>query len=139
MANNENLKNGIATQFKSGEQAAKSGAKGGKASGATKRRRKAMKDIVLALGKQDAPPKILAKLIQEGILAAGETCTMDEALMLAQYGKALAGNTRAAEFVRDTGGQKPKDEVEVQVKKSKKLDDIMSQIGGAGLKEQSED
>lgn len=33
MANEQNLKNGVATQFKSGEEAAKSGAKGGKASG----------------------------------------------------------------------------------------------------------
>lgn len=135
MANMENLRPPF-DENQSREEASKNGRKGGKASGASRRRKKAMKDIALAFGKQDAPPAVIAELIQAGILSAGETCTMDEALMLAQYVKALGGNTKAAEFVRDTGGQRPKDEVEVAVKKSKKLDDIMSQIGGAGLKEE---
>lgn len=39
MANEHNLKNGAATQFKSGEEAAKSGAKGGKASGKARKRK----------------------------------------------------------------------------------------------------
>jgi hypothetical protein len=39
MANEQNLKNGAATQFKSGEEAAKSGAKGGKASGKARKRK----------------------------------------------------------------------------------------------------
>lgn len=39
MANEQNLKNGVATQFKSGEEAAKSGAKGGKASGKARKRK----------------------------------------------------------------------------------------------------
>ena len=118
------------------EEARINGAKGGKASGAARRRKKAMKDIALAFGKEEAPAGIIAKFIQLGMLEAGETCTMDEALMLAQYGKALSGNTQAAQFVRDTSGQKPLDQVEVEVKKSKKLDDIFSQLGTKGLDEE---
>lgn len=38
MANNENLKKGKATQFKSGEEAAMAGRKGGKASGESRRK-----------------------------------------------------------------------------------------------------
>ena len=133
MANEQNLVNFTSEQNR--DEAAKNGRKGGKASGRSRRRKKAMKDIALMFGKQDAPAQVIAKLIQIGMLEQGESCSMDEALMLAQYGKALSGNTRAAEFVRDTAGQKPKDEVEVEVKKSKKLDDIMSQIGGTGLEE----
>lgn len=39
MANNENLRKGELTQFRSGEEAARNGQKGGKASGAARRRK----------------------------------------------------------------------------------------------------
>lgn len=103
--------------------------KGGKASGKSRRKKKAMKEIVLAFGKEDAPPQVIAKLIQLGMLEKGEECSMDEALILAQYGKALGGNTRAAEFVRNTGGQKPIDKVEIDdlSKETSKLDELLKQ------------
>lgn len=103
--------------------------KGGKASGKSRRKKKAMKEIVLAFGKEDAPPQVIAKLIQLGMLEKGEECSMDEALVLAQYGKALSGNTRAAEFVRNTGGQKPIDKVEIDdiSKETSKLDELLKQ------------
>lgn len=44
MANDENLKKGKRTRFKSGEEAAKYGRKGGVASGESRRRKKAMKE-----------------------------------------------------------------------------------------------
>ena len=46
MANPENLKNVAPYQFKSGDQAARAGAKGGKASGAAKRRKKSMAETI---------------------------------------------------------------------------------------------
>lgn len=46
MANPENLKNGAPYQFKSGDQAARAGSKGGKASGAAKRRKKSMAETI---------------------------------------------------------------------------------------------
>ena len=49
MANEENLKKGKATQFQSGEEAARNGQKGGVASGASRRRRKAMRQTVNTL------------------------------------------------------------------------------------------
>ena len=45
MANEQNLKNGTATQFKSGEEAAKNGAKGGKASGKARKRKADLRKI----------------------------------------------------------------------------------------------
>ena len=103
--------------------------KGGINSGKSRRKKKAMKDIILSLGKEDAPPQVVAKLIQLGMLEQGEVCSMDEALVLAQYGKALSGNTRAAQFVRDTAGQKPKDEIEISdiTREQSKLDEILKQ------------
>ena len=111
------------------EEQKKIAKKGGINSGKSRRKKKAMKDIILSLGKEDAPPQVVAKLIQLGMLEQGEVCSMDEALVLAQYGKALSGNTRAAQFVRDTAGQKPKDEIEISdiTREQSKLDEILKQ------------
>ena len=52
VANNENLEKGKATQFRSGEEAARNGSKGGIASGAARRRKKSLKeaaDLYLSL------------------------------------------------------------------------------------------
>lgn len=40
----------------------------------------------------------------------GKNITVQEAIMLAQIQKAMKGDTRAAEFVRDSSGNKPLDE-----------------------------
>lgn len=48
MANEKNLKKGKATQFKSGEEAARIGKKGGKASGKAKREKKTIQNILNA-------------------------------------------------------------------------------------------
>ena len=45
MANEQNLKNGVATQFKSGEEAARAGAKGGVNSGKVRRRKADLRKI----------------------------------------------------------------------------------------------
>lgn len=49
MANEENLKKGKATQFKSGAEAARFGKKGGKASGRAKRQKKTVQEILTGL------------------------------------------------------------------------------------------
>ena len=123
MANEQNLK---PSEYKLSQEEA---SRGGKNSGKARRKKKAMRDIALMMGSQDAPPQVIAKLIQLGMIQAGETCTMDEALMLAQYGKALSGNTKAAEFVRDTSGQKPTDKVELTdvAREQSKLDELLKQ------------
>lgn len=103
--------------------------KGGINSGKARRRKRAMKDIISTFGKENAPDAVVAKLVQLGMLEKGESCTMDEALILAQYGKALSGNTKAAEFVRDTNGQKPQERVEINdlTREKSKLDELLKQ------------
>lgn len=117
------------------EEQKKIASMGGKKSGEVRRKKKAMREIASLFGNEDAPAPVIARLVQAGLLEYGESCSMDEALLLAQYSKALAGNTKAAEFVRDTAGQKPKDSVEVTTDNSEKLDEIINQLGGKGLKE----
>lgn len=94
MANEKNLKK------PSAKEAREKGAKGGKRSGEVRREK---------------------KLFQQAVLAAldakgenGNTVLVD--MIAAQVKKALNGDTRAFEVIRDTSGEKPADKVEAQVK-----------------------
>ena len=110
MANEENLKKGKATQFQSGEEAAKSGQKGGVASGASRRRRKAMKQAVntlLGAGLDTSEGEFL-EIIRPRLMALGineEDATFQDVLLAGIMLKAMKGDVRAAEFIRDTVGE----------------------------------
>lgn len=102
MANDANLKT------PSTSEARERGSKGGVASGKSRREKKAMKDTLaelLSMPLKDGKAtdietiKSLAKL-------KGKNVTVQEAIMLAQIKKAMSGDTRAAEFVRDSSGNK---------------------------------
>lgn len=86
MANEENLKKGKATQFSSGEEAARNGKKGGEASAKARAERKTLKEeLLLLLSEGDTQKKVSAALIK----------------------KAKSGNVKAFEVIRDTIGEKP--------------------------------
>jgi hypothetical protein len=86
MANEKNLKP-LTT-----EKAREIGKKGGIASGKAKRQRKALKEeLILLLSEKDIQKSIATALID----------------------KALNGDTKAFEVIRDTIGEKPTDKVEV--------------------------
>lgn len=111
MANEENLKP-MNKRTKSEQR--KIATMGGKRSGEVRRARKTLKDeLLLLLSQGNTQEKISLSLIQE----------------------ALNGNTKAFEVIRDTIGEKPKDDIDVTVKDSKKLKDVFSQMGGEGLDE----
>lgn len=100
MANKEdNLK--PFTSEQSREEAAKNGAKGGKASGEARRKKRDLKLAMQALLEADVKDK-----------RTGETMSGAEAIALAQYRKALKGDAKAFELIRDTSGQKPVEKVE---------------------------
>ena len=87
---------------------------GGIASGESRRKRKTLKEeLLLLLSEGDTQEKISLSLIKQ----------------------ALEGNTKAFEIIRDTVGEKPKEEIEVTDVTSKKFDEICSQLGGDGLDE----
>ena len=44
----------------------------------------------------------------------GKNITIEQAMLIAQIKKALSGDTKAIEFIRDTMGQKPVDEKKVE-------------------------
>ena len=96
MANEENLRTPSTTE------AREMGSKGGKASAASKRRKKEFRDVFQALldGKE-----------VKG--ADGQKITGTEALAMSVFRQALKGDLRAFEIIRDTVGQKPAERVEV--------------------------
>ena len=97
------------------ERAKAAGAKGGEALRIRCARNRSMQDIAKWLGKMTLTKgEILdPEEIKDLEKAKAVNMTVDEAMMLAQYQKALAGDTKAAEFISDTAGEKPKDEIEV--------------------------
>ena len=91
MANNENLKPFDSNQSR--EEAKKNGRKGGIKSGVVRRARKTLKEeLLLLLESDNTQNKISLALIQ----------------------KALKGNIKAFEVIRDTIGEKQSDKIETQ-------------------------
>lgn len=81
------------------EKAKKNGRKGGIASGKAKRQKKLLKDCLDEL------------LQREWENRQGEKMSGSEAISVAVFKKALAGDMKAFEIVRDTAGQKPVDKI----------------------------
>ena len=79
--------------------------KAGKASGEARRKKKALKEIAEAFGAAQAPDTVKAKMQAAG-LSKKKNITLDEALILAQYGQALKGNTRAATYIAEVKGER---------------------------------
>lgn len=103
MANEENLKKGKKTQFKSGEQAARAGHKGGIASGKAKRRNKSLQEMTRMVLKQPLNEIGREKLEQGGFNLA-EIDDSDITMMLSVVGgmvvAAANGNSQAGDLVR---------------------------------------
>ena len=99
MANKKNLKP-IKKGELSKEEAKKRGSKGGKRSVEVRRQKKTMKEMLDYLLQQDITNK------------QGETKNTLEVMMTAQIKEAIKGNTKAAQFVRDTIGEMPTQKID---------------------------
>ena len=107
MANEENLKNGKQTQFRTGEEQAKNAQKGGIASGKARRRKKLLRETVEMLIKLPLYEGQLDKLtsienIKSGKTAQGEqptNMTVEEAMILKQINRAMKGDLNALKFI----------------------------------------
>ena len=83
----------------------------GLASGKARRKRQSMREDALAiLGAVVAKKELINALEQFGILDASPT--IRKAILAGQVISAIKGNTRAAEFIRDTCGEKPVERIE---------------------------
>lgn len=114
MANEQNL---IPNSERSPSELREQTRKGGIASGEARRRKRDIRLALEALLESDITDK------------HGNVRSTAEAIALKQIEKALKGDTRAFEVVRDTAGQKPMDKVEVtglDAEKAK-LDELLAQ------------
>lgn len=107
--NAENLRK---TQ-RSPSEARENGSKGGKQSGKARRKKKQMKDMFEYLLSLDVTDDELKKKMSEmGI--DDEQMTYNAMVCYSMIRAACSGSVKAAEFIRDTTGQKPQDNVKIE-------------------------
>ena len=117
MANAENL---IPNSERSPSELRAQTRKGGIASGKARREKKLFRETLETLlsmpmnnGKEMAVDDI-----KSFAAIKGQNISVQEAILIGQIQKAMKGDTRAAEYVRDTIGQKPQDIVNLEAKVS---------------------
>ena len=120
MANEHNLEKGKATQFKSGEEAAKAGRKGGIASGEAKRERANLRKMLqVALESDDFKDKF------------GNKMTGAELMVKVAFKEMAKGNPKYWELIRDTAGFKPIDKIQVSEIDQSVIDEVEAMVLGA--------
>lgn len=103
MANEKNLENGKATQFRSGEEAARNGQIGGIASGAARRRKRSLKeaaDLYLSLPVTDK--RVYNKIARDGV--EPEDIDNQMAIISGLAKVAAMGDSKAAKVLFDLLG-----------------------------------
>ena len=103
MANEKNLENGKATQFRSGEEAARNGQIGGIASGAARRRKRSLKeaaDLYLSLPVTDK--RVYNKIARDGV--EPEDIDNQMAIISGLAKVAALGDSKAAKVLFDLLG-----------------------------------
>ena len=114
MANNKNLTK-AGKGITSTEQAQRMGSKGGKASAASKKRNKTFKEIAQMILSQKPSDEIVAKIKKVMPDMPEDSITNKTVMLLKQLEKASKGDAKSFELLRDTGGEKPKDELGLTV------------------------
>ena len=99
---NENLKKGKATRFKSGEEAVKAGRKGGIASGKARREKADLRKQIQLFFESEATTD-----------KNGHPLTGAELMVKVAVKEMTKGNPKYWELLRDTGGFKPVDKVQL--------------------------
>lgn len=105
MANEQNLKTPTS------KEARERGKKGGIASGKARREKKALKDtleLLLSMPMKDGAG-VDVEAVKSFASLKGENINVQEAMTIAMLQRAMKGDVRAAEWIRDTIGQKPTD------------------------------
>lgn len=110
MANEQNLK-----PVRNKNEARERGKKGGQNSGKARRDKKILKDC-------------FELLLEEKTNLNGKKLTGAEAMALTLFEKALGGDVKAAEFVRDTAGQKPIDKIMVAEIEKSVIDEVEAMV-----------
>lgn len=116
-----NLEKGKDTQFKAGDEQAKIAKIGGIASGESRRARKSLRAELEALLSQNTIDKKTGKPTDG---------TVQEAITAALVQKALKGNTKAYEIIRDTIGEKPVERFSLEEISQDTIDEVEKMVRG---------
>lgn len=109
------------------DEARANGRKGGRASGRARRAKRDMRETFRELLDMPMRPGGMTGFgSMEG--AEGKNMTVGEAIAMTMLRAAVEGDVRAAEFVRDTSGQRPSQAVEVQAPTRDAADAFMSML-----------
>ena len=122
MAGTDNLR-----PVRTTEEARARGHRGGKASGRARRAKRDMRETFREL--LDMPLRqggMTAFGTMEG--SEGKNMTVGEAIAMTMLRAAVEGDVRAAEFVRDTSGQRPSQSVEVRAASQDAADAFMAML-----------
>lgn len=114
MANEQNLLKGDEVHKLTAEEQSK----GGKASAEARRKKRDLRNAIEILLETDIKGK------------NGEIKSGAEAIAIAQFQKALKGDTRAFEVIRDTAGQKPIEKVMVADVEQSVIDEVEKAVLG---------
>lgn len=110
MANEENLKKGVLTQFRTGEEQAKTARKGGMASGEARRRKATLRDTMHRLLTMQVEVPELSDVLK----ADGVDSTYEDVIAMAMIQRAMLGDTKAYKEIRHTIGQTDKSELDLE-------------------------
>lgn len=95
------------------EERAENGRKGGIASGIAKRKKKAMKetlDVLLAMPMKSGKNADIESIKNFAALR-GKNINVQEAMIISMLQRAMKGDVKAAEWIRDTAGQRPTEDM----------------------------
>ena len=95
MANDQNLNNRAATQFRAGEEQVRIAKKGGIASGQARRQKKTLSELAKMIAENPAPTAAKKKLTKMGIY--DEDANNNACIVAAVYDKAIKGNMQAVD------------------------------------------
>jgi hypothetical protein len=98
------------------EERRENGRKGGLASVKARREKKAMKDNLASLLSMSLKSGKIADVdtIKNFAALNGKNVTVQDAILIKQVQKAMKGDTKAAEFIRDLSGNKPDSSLDIK-------------------------
>lgn len=114
-----NLEKGKATQFQTGDEQAKIAQMGGIASGESRRARKSLRAELEAL---------LSEAVIDKKTKKPTDSTVQQAITAALVQKALRGNTKAYEIIRDTIGEKPVERFSLEEISQDTIDEVEKMV-----------
>ena len=125
MAGKGNVDNLVKAEDLTSDELRNRAKKGGKASGKARRDKRDQKQIILEVMSMPLVDGSVEKITS---LAAdeGANLSINQAIVIQQVKKALNGDTKAAEYLRDTAGQKPSDKVQLDT--GVNIDDTINRI-----------